>query len=181
MMADKTPEERAAAAAEALAAEGAAVTARAVQQRARVNMNVATPVARDWNAREAQAREVPPPPDPVVNRFLALWREAVESSRAEHQVERDLWAARVKVVEDERDGAFEDVTTAQQELDRATARIAELEEVVEQALAAVAQAQAGTTAAEARVVAAETRAAVADGVATTLREALSAISPSSKD
>jgi hypothetical protein len=173
-MADKTPEERAAEAAEALAAEGAAVTARSVQQRARVNMNVAAPVARDWKAQEAQAREVPPPPDPVVRRFLALWREAVESSRAEHQVERDGWAGRIKVLEDERDGAFEDVTSAQQELDRATARIAEQAETVEQALAAAAQARAATTAAE-------TRAAVAEGVAAALREALAAVSPVSKN
>jgi|SRR5665647_491466 hypothetical protein len=180
-MADKTPDERAAAAAEALAAEGAAVTARAVQQRARVDMNVASPAAREWNARQAQAREVPPLPDSVEVRIQGMWREAVEAARAEHQVERDGWAARIKVVEDDRDGALEDATRIRGELDRATARNAELEEALEQALAAASQAQARTAAAEAHAAAAEARAAAAEGVAAGLREGLSALSSKMKN
>lgn len=175
-MAENTPEERAAAAAEALAAEGAAVTARGVQQRALVGMNVASPAAREWNARQAQARDVPPLPTSVVARTEALWREAVEAARAEHQVERDGWAARLKVVEDERDGALEDVTSAQEAIEQATARIAELEAAAQQAVAVATQAQARTGVAEVRAAEAEARAAAAEGVAAGLREALSALS-----
>jgi len=173
-MAEKTAEERAAAAAEALAAEGAAVTARAVQQRAQVGMNVASPAAREWNTRQNQARDLPPLPNSVVARTEALWGEAIEAARAEHHAERDGWAARVTVVEDERDGALEDATSAQDALAQATARIAELEAAVHEAVAATSEAQAHTSAAEAR-------AAAAEGVAAGLREALSVLSSKMKD
>lgn len=169
-MTEQTPEERATAAAEALAAEGFPVTARAVQQRAQVGMNVASPVARDWNARQALARKVPPLPDSVAVRVQGLWREAVEAARAEHDAERDGWAAQLKNFEDERDGALDEARSAQQELDRANARISELEGVVEQVRGVTAEA-------ERRVVESEARAAAAEGVAVGLREALVALSP----
>lgn len=168
-MAEQTPEERATAAVEALAAEGSPVTARAVQQRAQVGMNVASPAARNWNAQQARAREVPPLPDSVAIRVQGLWREAVEAARSEHQAERDGWAAQLKNVEDERDGALDDASSAQHELDRASARIAELEVIVERA-------HAVTTEAERRAVASEARAATAEGVADGLREALATLS-----
>lgn len=167
-MAEKTPQERAAEAAEALAAEGNPVTARAVQQRAQVSMNVASPVAREWNEAQAQSREVPPVPDSVTLRVQGLWREAVEAARGEHQVERDGWAARLASAEEERDGALEDVGRAQAQLDAAATRIAELEALVEQVRATVGEA-------EARTAAAETRASAAEGVAVGLREALTAL------
>ncbi|MBK8460146.1 MAG: DNA-binding protein [Micropruina sp.] len=169
-MAEHTPEERAAAAAEELAAEGFPVTARAVQQRAQVGMGVASPAARDWNARQAHTRKVPPLPDSVAVRVQGLWREAIEAARAEHQAERDGWASQLKNVEDERDGALDEASGAQQELDRANAHISELEVIVEQIRGMTAEA-------ERRAVASEARAAAAEGVAVGLREALTALSP----
>lgn len=168
-MAEATPRERAEDAAEALAAEGAAVTARAVQQRAQVGMNVASPVAREWNARQSQSRDLPPLPNSVLARINAVWGEAVEAARVEHQAERDGWVARLAEVEDERDGAIDDVTRCQEELAQAAARIAELEQALEQA-------QGATTQAQVNAAAAEARASSAEGVAAGLREALSALS-----
>jgi hypothetical protein len=68
-------------------------------------------------------------------RCQTLWRPASKASGARRlrplalttRVERDDGAAHITVIEDERDGAFEDATRAQEVLDRAKARIAELE------------------------------------------------------
>lgn len=169
-MSDKTPEARALEAAEAIAAEGSPVTARAVQQRAKVNMNVASPVARDWNEQQAQAREVPPMPDAVTLRVEALWRAAFEAARDEHQVETDGWAARLKAAQDERDGALEDLSIAQQEVEAANQR-------TEDASARIAELEAEPNQARGEAAAAETRAVAAEGIATGLKEALAVLTP----
>lgn len=179
-MPEATPRERAIAAAEELAAEGVPVTARAVRERAQVNMNIASPVAREWNSRESQARDVPAMPDSVVPRVEALWRAAVEAARVEHHAERDGWMAQVKGAEDERDAALDDVTAAQAQLEDALAKIGRLEELVDEVRSAAAVADEKVAAAEARVVGAEQRAIAAEGVAEGLREALAAVSPSPK-
>lgn len=180
-MTELTPEERAVAAAETLDADGNPVTARAVRDLARIDMNLASRVAREWNAQQAQARDVPPIPDAVMTRVNALWREAIEAAHAEHKVEVDGWLARVKHAEDERDAAMEDAESeharfeeaqarAARSLDDAEARIAELEAAAQQHASVLAEAQA-------RAVNAETRAAAAEGIAAGLREALEALSP----
>ena len=119
----QTPDERAAEAAAALAADGDQVTARAVQQAARVNMSVAARAAREWNEGQAQTRDVPEPPDAVTVRFQGVWREAIEAARAEHQAEREGWTARITSIEDERDAALEDINRVQGGLDQAIGRI----------------------------------------------------------
>ena len=176
-MTELTPDERAVAATAALAAGGDQVTARAVQQAARVNMSVAARAAREWNEQQAHARQVPPPPDALLLRLQGIWREAVELARAEHEAERDGWAAKLKNAEDERDGALEEAEAerlhAQDELARACARIAELE-------AAVDQARAEAVRAGERISAAESRASAAEGVSVGLREALAALTPPTK-
>lgn len=169
-MADKSPEERATQAAEALAAEGNPVTARGVQQRGQVAMNVASVVAREWNEQQAQARELPPMPETVTVRMQGIWRSAVEAARAEYEVEAEGWAARLKAAQDERDGALEDLSSAQKDVEAAHVRIAELEAAAETVSTAI-------SGAEARAAAAEARAAAAEGVAAGLREALAAITP----
>ncbi|MBS1673148.1 MAG: DNA-binding protein [Actinobacteria bacterium] len=186
-----TVQQRAEAAAEALAAEGSPVTARTVRQRARVNMSVAAAVARAWNEREAESREVPAMPDAVLARMEGLWREAVAAARDEHQAERDGWAAQLAAVEAERDALGEDVDRAEAERDEAVAaaeelgeelrsRISDLERQLEAERASLATAAAATAAAEGRAAAAEGVAeGLREGVAE-LRAALAALTPKGK-
>lgn len=178
-MTETSTQERATAAAEALSAEGTPVTARTVQQRARVSMSVAAAVAREWNAKEAAARAIPEVPAQVLARVDAIWREAVEAARTEHDTEREGWAARIAAGEEERAGLTEELerieaehseehAAAQAAADELHARIAAHE-------ADAAEHAAAATSAAAAVAAAEARASAAEGVAAGLREALSAL------
>lgn len=169
-MDEATPQDRAASAAEALAAEGNPVTARAVQQRARVSMTIAAAVARDWNSKQAEMQAVPDIPEAINARVQSLWREAVLAARAEHDTDREGWASKIRGITDERDGALEDA-------DRERQRADELEAELASAADRIAGLETQLHRAQAEVAAAETRAAAAEGVAGGLREALAALKP----
>lgn len=81
------------AAAEALAAEGVKVTARAVQERAGVRLGTAGDAARAWNQKQAEQAAIPPMPEAVQFRVDALWREAITAARSEHDEARAGWEA----------------------------------------------------------------------------------------
>jgi len=119
----QTPEQRAEDAAEALAASGTAVTARAVRERSGVRMTVAAEAARTWNEREAQAEAVPEPPAAVEARFLALWREAISVARGEFVESRTGWQVKVEQANAERDAAAEEVERAEAERDTLKERL----------------------------------------------------------
>jgi hypothetical protein len=87
-MAESTPEGRAMQAAEALAAGGHQVSARAVRERAGVAMTVAAAVARAWNESAVAAPDAPELPSSLLTRFEAMWREAFLAARAEFEGER---------------------------------------------------------------------------------------------
>ncbi|MCY0905795.1 DNA-binding protein [Arthrobacter sp. H14-L1] len=123
MTGQQIPEQRAAEAAEALAAGGTAVTARAVRERSGVRMTVAAEAARSWNEREAQAEAVPAPPAAVEARFVALWREAVAVARGEFVEARTGWHATVEQAQAEHDAAVEDVERAETERDALAGRL----------------------------------------------------------
>lgn len=99
--------ERAVTAAEALSAEGAAVTARAVRSRAQVSMTVAAAAAREWNQSEAEASAVPEVPEAVSRRFDAVWRDAVIAARGEYERAKDGWNAAIEAARAERDESAE--------------------------------------------------------------------------
>ncbi|MET4143808.1 DNA-binding protein [Arthrobacter sp. UYCo732] len=119
MATEQTPEERAAAAAEALAAEGAAVTARSVRDRSGVRMALAAEAARAWNDQQSKEATVPEPPAAVQARFAALWREAVTLARGEFAEARTGWEARIAKAEEERNGTAEDLGKVEDERDKA--------------------------------------------------------------
>lgn len=119
MTEQKSPEQRAADAAEALAAEGAPVTARAVRERSGVRMTQAAEAARAWNEREAQAEAVPEPPAPVEARFAAIWREAVLAARGEFAEARVGWQSKLEQAEAEREALAKELEQAEAERDRA--------------------------------------------------------------
>lgn len=96
---ETTNSQRAAAAAEALAAAGEAVTARAVRANAGVSMKIATDAAREWNDTAVQGVEVPELPGTVLMRFQAAWKEAVILARAELADQRAGWEQRVRDAE----------------------------------------------------------------------------------
>lgn len=106
-----TPQRRAAEAAEALSADGAPVTARAVRERSGVRMGVAADAAREWNQRQVAQMEVPALPEALQMRFEAAWRVAVELARGEFDEARAGWQQRV-------DEATEEQNVLSQELDR---------------------------------------------------------------
>ncbi len=187
----QTSQQRAEAAAEALAAEGSPVTARTVRQRARVDMGAAAAAARAWKEREAELRDVPAMPDAVLARMEGVWREAFSAARDEHQAERDGWAAQLAAVEAERDALGEDVDRAEAERDEARAagetvaeelraRITQLENQFAAERATAEASAVAAAAAEARAIAAE---GVAEGLregSAELRAALAALTPKSK-
>jgi len=179
-MSEPTPEDRALAAAEFLAAEGARVTARSIQQRAQVGMNVAAAAAREWNARQSAAQDVPPVPEALVLRFQALWAEANKEALARHQLESDGWAARLKAAEEERDQALDEITRAEEAAGELAAQVAALEAELEQVHATIADANARVAEAATKASAADARAAAAEGVAEGLRQALAALTPAKK-
>lgn len=168
MTGSATPEQRALAAAEAIAAGGDPVTARGVQQLARVGMKVATPVARAWNEQHSGMPAATPVPDQVRVRFEAMWREAVHAAGAAHASEVEEWTARL--------------AASQEDLDRVATHLAGLEAELAAAQVRAAEAQAQTDqvraelrAAEAVAARAENRAAAAEGLVAGLREALAAL------
>ncbi|MCZ2404715.1 DNA-binding protein [Paenarthrobacter sp. Z7-10] len=161
MAEQQTPEQRAGEAAEALAAGGTAVTARAVRERSGVRMSVAVEVARTWNDREAQAEAVPAPPAAVEARFVALWREAVAVARGEFVEARTGWQATVERAQAERDAAVEDVERAEAERDALAERLEDAGRLHASAYEALTtardEARAETVAAREQAASAETR------------------------
>ena len=161
MTEQQTPEQRAAEAAEALAAGGAAVTARAVRERSGVRMTVAAEAARSWNEREAQAEAVPDPPATVEARFLALWREAVAAARGEFVEARTGWQTKLEQANAERDAAAEEVERAEAERDAVAERLEDASRMhasaYEALTAARDEARAETAAAREQAAAAEAK------------------------
>jgi chromosome segregation ATPase len=184
-MDEPTPEQRAARAAEQLDAEGAAVTARAVRDKAGVRTQVAAAAAKAWSARKAETRRAPDPPPSVTARFEAIWREAHNAASAAFDTERDTWAQRLSAAQTERDALAEDLDKTETQNDALTAKAARLE-----ADLAAARADADDQAerlrreldqARAQTAEAEQRRAAAEGLTTGLREALAAITPRQPD
>lgn len=154
-MSEPTAEQRAAEAAERLAAEGVSVTARAVRERSGVRMTVATEAARAWNEQEAQAEAVPAPPTAVETRFTAIWREAVTIARQEFAETRAGWRTRVEQAEAEREALAGEVAQVEAERDE-TRR--DLTQAREEAATAAARAAEDLTAQRSRADKAEARA-----------------------
>lgn len=151
----QTPHQRAAEAAERLAAEGLAVTARAVRERSEVRMTVAAEAAREWNEQEAQAEAVPDTPAAVDMRFTAIWREAVTIARQEFAEAKTGWRTRVEHVEAEREALADEITQVETERDQARH---ELAQAIEETAAAAARAADELTAQRSRADKAEARA-----------------------
>lgn len=164
-MAEQTPREKADAAAEALAAEGLDVTARAVRERAGVRMTVAVEAAREWGQQQTAAVTAPDVPDVVATRFEAIWREAWQAARAEFDAERAGLAAKVAAAAEERDRLVNDIEHLEAERDQA----AQQAEALRTKLTAAEQTHA------AALKEAENRATGAEGLAAGLREALAAL------
>lgn len=126
----QTPEARAAAAAEALAAEGVAVTARAVRERSGVRMALAAEAARAWNDQQSTEQAIPEAPPAVQARFTALWREAVTFARAEFAEARSGWQEKIAKAEQERNDMADDLGTAEDERDKALKAVAKADETI---------------------------------------------------
>ena len=98
---EQTPTQRAEAAAEELAADGQAVTARAVRAASGVRMAVAAEAARAWNERVDQEGQVPDMPAAFGVRAEAMWRATYALARDEFAAERSGWEGRVVLAEQE--------------------------------------------------------------------------------
>mgnify|MGYP002737228550 CR=1 FL=1 len=97
-----TPEKTAEKAAEALAATGQPVTARAVREKAGVRMAVAAAAAKAWNkTAAAEEAHTIPMPDAVQARAQGLWETALTVARTQFDTERDGWNSRLAAAEHE--------------------------------------------------------------------------------
>lgn len=130
MVVEQSPEERAAAAAESLAAEGIAVTARSVRDRSGVRMALASDAARAWNEQQSQDGTVPEAPPAVQARFSALWREAVTVARAEFAEARAGWEAKIAKAKEDSDAMSEDLGKVEDERDKALKKASDAEKEV---------------------------------------------------
>ncbi len=122
-MSEQTPAGRAEQAVRDLADQGQAVTARAVQQAAGVKMQVALAAVQAHRADEQATAAVPPAPGEVMARFDAAWRVAVLAARAELDVEREGWTARLAAAEQaaaDLGVALAESETARQQAEQAT-------------------------------------------------------------
>lgn len=157
----KTPEERAEEVARDLVDTGRPVTARAVREAAGVRMAVAADVARAW--REAAADEpevvVPPVPEDVTGRLRAIWGDAYRAAVATVSPERDRLGRRVKELEDEVEQTIAAVTSLEDDKERAGLEISNANARAEQADARADKFRLETREAESRTTAAENRAA----------------------
>ena len=176
-MAEKTqddPRAAALAAAEDLAAKGAAVTARSVRASAGVQMAVAAEVAREWKARETAVAAVPPVPEVVAARLAGVWAEAVQAARAEHEQAVEGWRAQIEQVEAERveaiSAADELAAAAQRDADQAAQQFTALQDQLTQQLHAIETLRHDLELAHTERAQAREDAAGARGEATVLRE-----------
>lgn len=102
-----TAEDKAARAAEELAAAGVSVTAAAVRERSGVRMATAAAAAKAWKEQEKKVGDesLEPVPEQLQARFLialeAVWREARAVSRAEYDEARAGWETRIAAAEAE--------------------------------------------------------------------------------
>lgn len=132
-----TAEERAASAADELAAEGLSVTAAAVRERSGVRMSTALAASRDWKERDKKSREefAEPVPEQLQARLLSAfegaWREARALSRSEFDGARAGLEAKLLTSE----GEVGKLTAAVDELEeeREAARVLAAEQAAEQA------------------------------------------------
>lgn len=108
---------RAVEAAEALAAEGQAVTNRAVRDRAGVGMAVAAEAAKAWNEAAAATAAAPETPDAVRARVDGIWREAYRLAHDEFAAERAVLSKKLAAAEEDRDALTSDLTDAEARLD----------------------------------------------------------------
>jgi len=164
--------DRAFEAAVALDAEGLAVTARAVRERAGVRMAVASQAAREWVRQRVDSEGVPEIPEVVMVRFTGLWREAFLAAQGSFEVERDGWLRQL----DKGRGELSQLQIAMDELEseyeHASGRLHNLE-TDQDALRSEIDSLRGELASEReRAREAEQRAAGAEARALTLQEML---------
>lgn len=128
--ASKTPtpaQNRAAEAAEALAAEGQPVTARNVRKLAEVATDVAGEAARKWNESAASAEPESPIPDNVMARYAAAWRESKTEAKAEFAAEREAFTAKLQSSNGEIQELTDDLTKAEAKIEELTTAVADAE------------------------------------------------------
>lgn len=134
---------RALEAAEALGAEGQAVTARAVRERARVSMAVATEAATAWKKAESERKAAPPAPSEVQARIDALWPAAYAAAQSLLSTERDGLVSQLRASEQEQvalaDALAEEEGAHEQTRQEAHARAARLQEALDAAQARTAE------------------------------------------
>ncbi len=129
---EQTPTQRAEAAAEELAADGQAVTARAVRTASGVRMTVAAEAARAWNERVDQEGKVPDMPATFVARAEAMWRATYADARDAFAAERSGWEGRVVLAEQEAGQLRADVDEMEAQLTTAQEAVTEARKLVDE-------------------------------------------------
>lgn len=187
-MDESTLDHKASEAASKLAAEGLAVTARAVRSRAGVSMASAAAAAKAWNEAQAQIDAAPEMPASVATRAAGLWAEAVREARAAFDHDREAWDAQRRLDAQERNELEAAVSNVEDERDRLFGQLgvltAERDALVAQAAAdgkAAAKAEGRAEQAEKAQERAEAMARAARDEADELREKLAALAREAND
>jgi len=174
---EPTPAERAATAAEALAAEGLPVTARAVRSRAGVMTTIASEAAKQWHQQQAQAISTPAMPATVTRRLEAIWAEAFHAARELFDAEADSWSRRIETAEAEQDHLLAELERAQNLIDRIQDQHEETIKDVTKAADRIEELMIKLGAAEQHAAAAEARADTAEAA---LKEVLTTLKPQTR-
>jgi uncharacterized protein YPO0396 len=133
-----TPEARALAAAEKLAAQGKTVSARAVREAAGVGLAVASTAARTWKEKAQQdAVQAPAIPDAVMQRFAVLWADVYAAAAEAFSAERTALKSEIKDLTEERDAFMEDVTAVEEERDTLASELDAVAKQAEEAASAL--------------------------------------------
>lgn len=100
-----TPDNKARAAAEAIATRGEAVTAEAIAQECGVHFALARAAASSWAWRASQNAEatIPPVPEVIEQRLALIWTDAWRTAKASFAGEREQMRQATQQIIDERD------------------------------------------------------------------------------
>ncbi|WP_291479750.1 DNA-binding protein [Corynebacterium sp.] len=172
-----TPQQRVWRAADALAANGQRVTARAVRVQARIDATAVQTHLPAWRAEQeaaaADAAAAPPVPEQVIAACGRIWTAAWAEAESHHRRPLDEAGARIEELERQLAQLDTDAAAAEAELAEAQQLRAEAEATANAAVAAQAAAEAQALTEEKARRRAEARAEQAEAA---LREALQAAS-----
>lgn len=171
----QSPADRARSVAEAIAAEGKPVTARAIKTRAGVATDVASDAARVWNDEQAALVAIPAAPAAWLSRLEALWPSAYNEARATFSDEKAGILGRLDIAQAEQADLTAELAEMRQDLDSARLDCQRERDLREQATEQISRLETELADARENLARAQAQAAAAEQRAAELREMFDAV------